>query len=281
MQEGKFSRTAFSVALRRAAHQIFDGGQVLQDPLAVRIVGEQAAAKLRSDPKGATSTISLVMRAFMAARSRYAEDQLAHAFGQGVRQYVVLGAGLDTFAYRNPHSGLRVFEIDHPATQALKRERLHAESIAIPESVKYVPVDFEKQSLAEQLEQSPFDSAAPAFFSWLGVTPYLTREACMGTFAYLAKRPTGSGVTFDFALDRALLNMRQKLALYALSKRVAMAGEPFRLFFFPDKLAEELRQLGFHRIEVLSGAQINARYFHGRTDGLRVGNIGQLMTAWV
>jgi methyltransferase (TIGR00027 family) len=247
----------------------------------VRIVGEEAAAKLRSDPKAATSRIARAMRAFMAARSRYAEDQLALAFQKGVRQYVVLGAGLDTFAYRNPHRGLRVFEIDHPATQALKRERLQAESIAIPESVIFVPVDFEKQTLARQLEPPPFEPGAPAFFSWLGVTPYLTRDACLGTFAYLGKRPAGSGVTFDFALDRALLNMKQRLALYALSKRVALAGEPFRLFFFPDKLAQELRQLGFQRIEVLDGPQINARYFAGRRDGLRVGNIGQLMTAWV
>jgi len=280
MQEGKFSKTAYGVALRRAAHQIFDDMKVLDDPLAVQIIGEEAAAKLKDNPQDAASRLSRAMRAFMAVRSRYAEDQLAHAVEQGVRQYVVLGAGLDTFAYRNPHTGLRVFEIDHPATQAHKRERLHAASISIPDSLTFVPVDFEKQTLATCLEQSGFDAKLTAFFSWLGVTPYLTRAACMATFAYLAQCPAGSGVTFDYALDRELLNRRQKLALLALSARVAMAGEPFRLFFYPDKLADELRQLGFQHIESLNGEQINARYFHGRVDDLRVGNIGQLMTAW-
>src|ERR1039458_5778277 len=123
MQEGKFSRTAHRVALRRAAHQLVDQPRVLDDPLALRIIGAEAADELRSNPKE-NHAFSRAFRAFMAARSRYAEDELAHATAQGVDQYVVLGAGLDTFAYRNPHPGLRVFEVDHPATQAWKREQL-------------------------------------------------------------------------------------------------------------------------------------------------------------
>jgi len=291
MQEGKFSRTAQRVAIRRAAHQLLDEPRVLDDPLALRIIGAEAAAALRSDPKE-DHAFARAFRAFMAARSRFAEDELARAVESGVSQdgvsqqcvaqYVILGAGLDTFAYRNPHPGLRVFEIDHPATQAWKREHLDAAGIPIPPSLTFVPVDFEHQTLADALASSGLNSNAPAFFSWLGVTPYLTREACMTTLSVIAKMPSGSGVVFDFAIDPALLNAGQRQALDALSARVARYGEPFQLFFDPEKLQAELKTLGFHRTEFLQGAQINARYFKDRADGLQVrGGLGHLMSAWV
>lgn len=281
MQEGKFSKTARRVAIRRAAHQLLDEPRVLDDPLALRIIGTEAEAELRSNPKE-HHAFSRAFRAFMAARSRYAEDELARAVAQGVRQYVVLGAGLDTFAYRNPHQGLRVFEVDHPDTQVWKREQLRAADIAIPKSLTFVPVDFERQTLVDGLAQSGFDMAAPAFFSWLGVTPYLTREACMATLTFIEKMPAGSGVVFDFAVDPVLLNAGQRQALEALSERVARYGEPFQLFFDPAKLQDDLRALGFHRTEFLQGKELNARYFKDRTDGLMVrGSIGHLMGAWV
>ncbi len=281
MQEGKFSRTARRVAIRRAAHQLLDHPRVLDDPLALRIIGSEAAEELRSNPKE-HHAFSRAFRAFMAARSRYAEDELACAVARGVRQYVVLGAGLDTFAYRNPHAGLRVFEVDHPATQVWKREQLEAAGIAIPAALTFVPVDFERQTLAEGLGQSGFDSSAAAFFSWLGVTPYLTRDACMTTLSFIAGMPAGSGVVFDFAVDPALLNAGQRQALDALSERVARYGEPFQLFFDPGKLRDELKSLGFHRTEFLQGKEINARYFNDRKDGLLVrGGLGHLMGAWV
>lgn len=218
----------------------------------------------------------------MAARSRYAEDELARSVADGVRQYVVLGAGLDTFAYRNPHPDLRVFEVDHPATQAWKREQLQAAGIAIPSSLTFVPIDFERQTLADALKQYGFNARAAAFFSWLGVTPYLTREACMTTLGFVAKLPAGSGVVFDFAVDPALLNPGQRQALDALSARVARYGEPLQLFFDPGKLQDELKSMGFHRTELLQGKELNARYFNDRNDGLLVrGSIGHLMGAWV
>jgi methyltransferase (TIGR00027 family) len=281
MQEGKFSRTAQRVAIRRAAHQLLDEPKVLDDPLALRIIGSEAAAALRSDAKE-HHAFSRAFRAFMAARSRFAEDELARAVEDRVTQYVILGAGLDTFAYRNPHPGLRVFEIDHPATQAWKREQLQSAGILIPPSLTFVPVDFEHQTLANALARSGLNTNAPAFFSWLGVTPYLTREACMTTLKVIAKMPAGSGVVFDFAIDPALLNAGQRQALDALSARVARYGEPFQLFFDPAKLQDELKTLGFHRTEFLQGAQINARYFKDRSDGLCVrGGLGHLMGAWV
>ncbi len=281
MQEGTFSKTAQRVAIRRAAHQILDEPRVLDDPLALRIIGFDAERALRSDPKE-HHAFSRAFRAFMAARSRYAEDELARAVERSVTQYVVLGAGLDTFAYRNPHAGLRVFEVDHPATQAWKREQLQAAGIAIPPSLAFVPVDFEQQTLADGIGQSGFNANSAAFFSWLGVTPYLTHEACMSTLSFIAKMPKESGVVFDFALDPALLNAGQRQALDALSKRVAAAGEPFQLFFDPEKLQGELKAMGFHRTEFLQGEQINARYFKDRKDGLLVrGGLGHLIGAWV
>jgi methyltransferase (TIGR00027 family) len=167
------------------------------------------------------------MRAFMVARSRYAEDKLAAAAANGVRQYVVLGAGLDTFAYRNPFRHVRVFEVDHPATQAWKRERLQTAGIAIPNELSFVAVDFERQKLDEELAAAGFAMSEPAFFSWLGVTPYLSREAFQGTLRFITAMPAGSGVAFDFAVERSALGFMERIALAELSRRVASAGEPF------------------------------------------------------
>jgi methyltransferase (TIGR00027 family) len=281
MEEGKFSRTAHRVATRRAAHQLLDQPKVLDDPLALLIIGPEAENELRSNPKE-HHKFARAFRAFMAARSRYAEDELAQAYGQGVRQYVVLGAGLDTFAYRHSHAGLRVYEVDHPATQLWKREQLQAAEIAVPQSLTFVAVDFENKSLDAGLREFGFDEKSPAFFSWLGVTPYLTHDACMTTLSYIARMPAGSGVVFDFAVDRSLLNFGQRIALDALARRVAAAGEPFQLFFHPAKLQDELKRLGFRRTEFLQGEQINQRYFSERSDGLKVrGGLGHLMGAWV
>ena len=281
MQEGKFSQTAQRVAVRRAAHQLHDLPRVLDDPLALRIIGAEAEAALRSSPRE-NHGFSRAFRAFMAARSRYAEDMLAQAVAHGVRQYVVLGAGLDTFACRNPYPNLRVFEVDHPATQSWKREQLAAASIAIPSTLTFVPVNFEKQILADELRQAGFQENDAAYFSWLGVTPYLTHAAFTATLSFIAKMPPGSGIAFDFAIDRKLLNFGQRIALDVLANRVAAAGEPFQLFFNPAQLQEELKGLGFRRTEFLDREQLNARYFKDRTDGLRVrGGLGHLMGAWV
>jgi len=281
MQEGQFSRTAQRVAIRRAAHQRLDDPKVLDDPLALRIIGAESAHALQSSPRE-NHDFSRAFRAFMAARSRYAEDQIAHAVANGVNQCVILGAGLDTFACRNPHPGLHVFEVDHPATQAWKREQLRAAGIAIPPSLTFVPVDFERQILADELYATGFRDAEPAFFSWLGVTPYLTRAAFTSTLTFITRIPAGSGVVFDFAIDRKLLNPGQRIAADALARRVAEAGEPFKLFFDPGELQRDLKGLGFRRTEFLDREQLNARYFRDRTDGLRVrGGLGHLMGAWV
>jgi methyltransferase (TIGR00027 family) len=280
MHDDQPSKTAFRVALRRAVHQVLDDPRVFEDPLALAIVGADAEG-LRSDEKS-QGRISRVMRAFMASRSRYAEDGLAAAFREGTRQYVVLGAGLDTFAYRNPFPGLRVFEVDHPATQGWKRRRLEAAGIVIPESMTFAPVDFESQTLAEGLARAGFQVDQKTFFSWLGVVPYLTRSAAMETLRFVASLPPGSEIVFDYALPPESLDPVRRQALEALAARVAASGEPFQTFFDPAELEAELRRMGFAAFEDLGGEEINERYFSGRSDGLRVGGgIGRLMKARV
>jgi len=281
MREARPSRTAYMVAMRRAAHQIFDNPKVFDDPIALAILGPGAEQRLRSEPRF-LNRLGRAVRASMAARSRYAEDQLARAIERGTRQYVILGAGLDTFAYRNPHPqpDLRVFEVDYPATQEWKRERLAAAGISAPPSLTFAPVNFEHQTLAEGLREAGFDASRPAFFSWLGVTMYLERETAMGTFRFIASCGRGSGVTFDYIVPRETLNWTGQLILRAMERRVARAGEPFRTFFAPAELRDELGRMGFRAIEDLGGAELNERYFKNRADGLRVpGVLGRFMTA--
>jgi len=269
------------VAMRRAAHQIFDNPKVFDDPIALPILGPGTEERIRSESRF-LNRLGRAVRASMAARSRYAEDQLARSVERGVRQYVILGAGLDTFGYRNPHSqpDLRVFEVDYPATQEWKRGRLAAAGIAIPPSVIFAPVDFEHQTLAEGLREAGFDAAKPAFFSWLGVTMYLERETVMSTFRFIASCGRGSGVTFDYIVPRETLNWTGQLILRAMERRVARAGEPFRTYLASAQLCEELERIGFRKIEDLGGAEMNERYFKDRADGLRVpGVLGRFMTA--
>jgi methyltransferase (TIGR00027 family) len=278
MRNAQPSRTAQRVALRRAAHQLLDDPKVFDDPLALAIANGEPELTAESQ-----HPYSRALRAFLAVRSRYAEDQLAVAVQRGIRQYVVLGAGLDTFAYRNPFqsAALRVFEVDHPATQEWKRAQLRDAGIAIPEEMTFAAVDFERQSLEEGLLGAGFDQRKPAFFSWLGVTPYLSRTAFDATIAFIASLPSGSGVVFDFAMERSLLSPLQQLALDRMAARVARAGEPFQLFFDPAALALDLARLGFGNIEDLNGDQINARYFAGRADGLAVSGGGHLLSCQV
>jgi methyltransferase (TIGR00027 family) len=188
MKENQPSRTAQRVAMRRAAHQLLDDPKVFDDPVAILIIGKESASALQADPhQSETTRLSPYLRAFMAARSRYAEDELALGVQRGVRQYVVLGAGLDTFAYRNPYPEvLHVFEVDHPSTQAWKRARLEEIGIAIPGNLTFAPIDFETQTLAEGLRSAGCDPGICTFFSWLGVTPYLTAEAVAATLRFIA-----------------------------------------------------------------------------------------------
>ena len=284
MDAARPSRTALRVAMRRAAHQLYDAKPlVFDDPVAVPILGPHAAEIERTpgrDPGNKPRPFSIGLRAFLVARSRYAEDQLAHAVARDLTQYVLLGAGLDTFAHRNPYPQLRVFEVDHPATQAWKRDLLRESQLPVPANLAYVPVDFERQSLADQLLAAGFDPTLPSFFVWLGVVPYLTRDAFRATLAFVAAQPSGSGLVFDYGQPRAVLPPLEQLAHDSLAARVQLAGESFQLFFTPQEITTELA--AFRNLEDLGSTEINARYFAGRSDGLKVlGSAGRLLSAWL
>jgi methyltransferase (TIGR00027 family) len=269
------------VAVSRAAHLLLDEPRVLEDPIALAIVGAAAVAAIRTAPLRYRVRPARYLRAFLVARSRVAEEALAQAVRGGVRQYVVLGAGLDTFAYRNPYraEGLTVFEVDHPATQAWKRGQLEAAGIAVPASLRFVSVDFETQQLGERLAAAGLRADERAFFSWLGVSMYLTRAAIGATLGYVAGLPRGSGIVFDYAMPPAGLSPVRRLVVRALLKRVAAAGEPWKTFFEPRALAAQLRALGLTELEDLGCEDLNARFFGARSDGLRTGALGRVMCA--
>ncbi|MEA1674128.1 SAM-dependent methyltransferase [Nitrospirillum sp. BR 11163] len=281
MQQGRPSRTALAVAALRAAHQLMDVPVIFADPVALPILGPEAEARIRADEARLHAPPARFLRAALVARSRFAEDALAAAVARGVDQYVVLGAGLDTFAYRNPHSGLRVIEVDHPATQTWKRGMLAAAGIAPPASVTFAPVDFERDTLADGLARAGFDGNRPAFVAWLGVTVYLTRDAILDTLRRVAALAPGSGIVFDYGLPPDRLTESQRVAFQAMADRAAAEGEPWRSFFTPDALLADLRGLGFCAVEDVGSAELNPCYFSGRADGLALGGISRLAHATI
>lgn len=257
MEVGQPSRTALATAFARAYHQIADGSKVFADPLAVRIAGVDPGELTAPD---ADETTKRRRRFFIAARSRFAEDSVADAIASGTRQVVILGAGLDTFAYRNQHPQVRVFEVDHPQTQAWKRQRLADAGIDIPASLTFTPVDFESQPLADGLAAVGFDRTAAAFFVWLGVVPYLTTETVITTLRFVASHAAPSQVVFDYGEPPSTMSPQRRAAHQARARRVADIGEPWLTFFTADRIENELLMIGFDEIEDLTGAGLLARY---------------------
>ena len=277
------TRTAFRVAIRRAAHQLLDRPLVLDDPLAIPILGAELATALRNNPtEFEAGRLDAYLRAFVVARSRFAEDRLHLARAAGVHQYVILGAGLDTFAYRRSREGppLRVWEVDRPTAQATKRQLLRQSAIVAPDDVTFISIDFERQSLSDALGDTGFDASAGAVFAWLGVTPYLTKDAIVSTLRCVATASgADGGVVFDYGVAPSLLDERQRRVYDTMAARVRAAGEPWLSTFDPVQLAAELRSIGFRAIEDLDGDDINDRYFSKREDGLRVGGMARLVWA--
>jgi methyltransferase (TIGR00027 family) len=258
------SRTALGVAMTRAFHQLLDGEpKILDDPVAAVLFGDELR-RLIAGQAGQPADPALVgLRAHVVLRSRFTEDRLAEAVKRGVRQYVILGAGFDSFAFRQPDwaGDLRIFEVDHPATQAEKRRRLAQAGLSPPSNHEFVAIDFESTSLREGLRGSGLDFGQPTFFSCLGVMIYLTREAVDAIFALVAGFPVGSEIAFTYSTkDRAFSR---------LAERVSAMGEPFQTHFDPVQLDRDLRALGYSRIAFLSLDEADRLYFQGRDDGLR------------
>jgi methyltransferase (TIGR00027 family) len=266
------SRTALGAGAHRAAHQL-DGGALFQDPLAIKIVGEAEAKKSHAEADPG-------MRVFIAARSRFAEDTLTQSLQRGVTQLVVLGAGLDTYAYRGGERGkLQIYEVDHPATQAWKRERLAVIGAACEANVHYAPVDFENESIADGLARAGFDAAQRTFFFWLGVTPYLTRAAIETTWALIAGNPGGGEVVFDYAIPMEIAPEADRTAYQALRDRVASLGEPFLSAFDPATIVAELHAAGFAGVNDVTLADILAQHFSYTPRSPSRGHIVHAMTA--
>jgi methyltransferase (TIGR00027 family) len=258
---------------------VLDRGRIFADPLALRILGVDAETVVRIAEEHPAER---GLRLFIAARTRFAEDTLATAVAHGVRQLVVLGAGLDTFAYRTAlGDGLRIFEVDHPATQSWKRERLAAAAIPLPSALTFAPVDFEGETLAEGLSAAGFDPGRRTFFTWLGVTPYLTEEAVFSTLRFIASLPGGAHVVFDYRNPPASISEEARAAHETLAARVAAVGEAFKSCFETDSLVARLAALGFDEVEDLGSAQILARYLPEQAASLaaRRGHIVHAATA--
>jgi methyltransferase (TIGR00027 family) len=259
MQQGQPSLTALGAARLRAAHQVLDNASILADPLAIRILGTDIQVSLdhaRAHVSGPR------LRWFIAARSRIAEEALTEAVNAGATQLAVLGAGLDTLAYRTPLAGrLRIFEVDFPATQARKREMLAAAGIAVPETLTYVAVDFEREALPVALAAAGFAATERSFFSWLGVVPYLTEAAIFSTLGYVAQLPGGSEVVFDYVNPAASIAPASHAAHQALAERVAAAGEHFQSYFDTAPLCTKMSATGFRHVDDIGPEKIAARFF--------------------
>jgi methyltransferase (TIGR00027 family) len=269
VQSGQPSHTARGAAAYRAIHQTLEGGAIFSDPFASRMLDGETLTRL--DEIAADAALR-PMRLFIAARSRFSEDRLAAGVERGVRQIVVLGAGLDTFALRNPHAaqGVRVFEVDYPSTQEWKRARVHEAGIAIPASLTFAPVDFERQSLAEGLKAAGFEADRPAVFQWLGVVPYLTREAISATLGFIASVPE-SEVVFDYAEPLENYPAERREQVRAVAARAASLGEPWLSLFDPIELSDMLRAIGFATVEDLGLAEIAGRFYGALKQGISIG----------
>ena len=261
-------------ALMRAAHTRLDRPVLIEDAWGDRLIldeeretmlaragGGDADALLRAHPSYGTVIV----------RARYAEDLLADAVSRGVRQYVIIGAGMDSFALRRPDSpqDLEIFEVDHPSTQELKTARLELCGIPLPRGLHLVAADLSETALDDALASSPFQSDSPAFFSWLGVTSYLTREANLATLGAIAScAPAGSELVFSYLDQRLLDSDVAPERLQRTRAHVASIGEPWVSGFDPDELGSVLRGAGLEMLENLGPEDLAARYCAGRDDGL-------------
>jgi len=270
MKPDQPSRTALMVARQRAAHQLLDHGTILDDPFALKILGEDEKDILQFASAHPTASIG---RLLTTARSRIAEDALAKAIAKGIRQIVILGAGFDTFALRNPH-GLQilVYEVDHPATQAGKRRRLADAQIPLPPWLVFVAVDFERDDLEKKLAAAGFHPNAPAFFSWLGVVPYLTEPAIGRTLDSVASIPN-SEVVFDYMQPPDAFSEELRQIETARDEQLRKMGEPSASRFDPEDMAALLRAHGFRIVEDISFQQIASRYGPA-VQGLAPGHAG-------
>jgi methyltransferase (TIGR00027 family) len=298
VNDGGPSRTALTAALMRATHTRLDRPQLIDDPWGDRLVSDAEKAALYqrvldgADPeekrrlrtlRSQQEVIDAALRshatyAGVILRSRYAEDALEGAIAGGARQYVLIGAGFDSFIVRQPPFArdIAIFEIDHPASQAMKRQRLDECAVRIPPNVHFVPADLMQDSLGSVLARCGFSRSQRAFFSWLGVTIYLSRDANLTTLRGIAtSAAAGSEIVFTY-IDQRALEGRRSAMLEKMRVSRAAQGEPWLSGFNPATLANELKALGLLLVEDLGGLELRERYCAGRKDGLLPGTSGHV-----
>ena len=286
MEEGKPSQTALMVAMLRARHFLHEPEpKILRDSLAGLLGGapqpEQVSGYLSqihgafsamSDADTASRFVSQLEHS-VCIRARLVEEELAEAKARGAAQFVVLGAGLDSTAYREQDllSGMHVFEIDHPDSQSWKRDCLKSGGVHIPENVSYVPFDFENTTLHEALKQGGVDASKITVFSWLGVQMYLTDEAVRGTLAVMAGFASGSSLIMDFVSPSyKTATNEQKSSVDDLREIVSGMREPFLSEYMPNELGERFRQAGFSSFEFPTIGEFAERFLDGNLDRLEM-----------
>jgi methyltransferase (TIGR00027 family) len=271
------SRTADAAAATRAAHRLYDRPIVFDDPLAGGLTSP-GWRRLCENRLLHWLVVRTALRSLqpvggqVLSRARYAEDCLEAAVADGIEQYVILGAGHDSFALRRPDlmRHLAVFELDHPDTQRAKRDRLSALGRELPDQLEFVPVDFEAEPFDEALARSSFCRERRAFFSWLGTVPYLSEDAVFSVLSALSSLASGeSQLVFDYAVPEALIDEADRRAVARLRRFTDRRGEPLVTFFEPAALCERVSELGYRVLENLAPSEQNRRYFSDRSDGLR------------
>ena len=266
MSDHKASRTALGTAYLRAAHQLFETQPlILDDPVALSLLGPGALQRIKDTMEHYRTPESIALRASVVLRSRFAEDRLAAAVLRGITQYVILGAGFDTFALRQPTwaQALKILEVDHPGTQAMKRSYLSAAGLAMPENAAFANIDFEHESLHDGLRRYHVSMDEPTFFSWLGVTMYLKEDAIDAVLQSVATFPAGSEIVLTFRPPPGD-------SPSPLAQITANLGEPWVSYFEPDALEAKLRSAGFPKVEFLSPTEAEALYFRQRPGDLPV-----------
>lgn len=279
MRADRASLSAEYVAMHRAAHQLLDVPAIFDDPFAVVVTDPRFARALLADPEPERPRLAPGRRAFFAARSRYAEDRLALAVEQGCEQYVVLGAGLDTFCLRNGDQALRVFEVDHPATQAIKLARLREAGVGMPARTSFYAADFTHQSLREILHEAGVDHGRRIFVSWLGVAQYLPTETVRAALQDISSFGSQVEIVFDYTLHYDLQSAAQRSAFDKWRSLADLEGEPFRSMFTPDEVMALCASAGFSAVRTESLDELNARYCAAGCNGLQIEGINQLAYA--
>jgi methyltransferase (TIGR00027 family) len=265
--------TAVRVALWRALHlEVDPPPHVLEDEIGLRLAAPDDGWRHRPDMD---PHFTSRFRASIVARARFIEDMVVERAGRGVGQYVILGAGLDSFAQRRPEiaSSLKVFEVDPPGPQAWKRRRLIELGFGIPEWLRLVPVDFEAgDAWWQRLAAAGFDSGQPAIVASTGVSMYLTKDAIMATLRQIAALAPGSMLAMTFLLPLELADPEVRPGLQLAEKGARASGTPFISFFTPTEMLALAREAGFREVQHVSAATLAERYFAGRTDGFRPPN---------